>query len=67
MVFTNLDFIRGKVILRLNAATPIETINVKLEGESRTRLRSQPLLDDCGAPMERQVTREELHKVRCLF
>ncbi|ODH41751.1 hypothetical protein ACO22_01329 [Paracoccidioides brasiliensis] len=36
--FTNLDFITGKVILLLTTDTPITSIVVKLEGESRTRL-----------------------------
>jgi hypothetical protein len=36
--FTNLDFLTGKVIVQLNSATSISSINVKLEGESRTRL-----------------------------
>ncbi|PLN80545.1 hypothetical protein BDW42DRAFT_170641 [Aspergillus taichungensis] len=36
--FTNLDFLSGKVVLNLLSETPIEGIQVKLEGESRTRL-----------------------------
>ncbi|KAL2003055.1 hypothetical protein VTN02DRAFT_5133 [Thermoascus thermophilus] len=36
--FTNLDFITGKVVVQLLSDTPISGIQVKLEGESRTRL-----------------------------
>ena len=36
--FTNIDFITGKVVLRLNVNESISSIVVKLEGESKTRL-----------------------------
>lgn len=38
--FTNIDFITGKVILRLHVNESISSIVVKLEGESKTRLGS---------------------------
>ncbi|BAE64348.1 unnamed protein product [Aspergillus oryzae RIB40] len=36
--FTNLDFLTGKVVVKLTSETQISGIQVKLEGESRTRL-----------------------------
>ncbi|KAF7594401.1 hypothetical protein BBP40_009382 [Aspergillus hancockii] len=36
--FTNLDYLTGKVVLTLNSEASISGIQVKLEGESRTRL-----------------------------
>ncbi|KKK26830.1 hypothetical protein ARAM_003393 [Aspergillus rambellii] len=36
--FTNLDFITGKVVVNLHTETSVAGIQVKLEGESRTRL-----------------------------
>ena len=36
--FTNLDTLTGTVVLDLNSETAISGIQVKLEGESRTRL-----------------------------
>ena len=36
--FTNIDFITGRVILRLTVDESISSIVVKLEGESKTRL-----------------------------
>ena len=36
--FTNIDFITGRVVLRLNVPESISSIVVKLEGESKTRL-----------------------------
>ncbi|KAE8146739.1 hypothetical protein BDV25DRAFT_161929 [Aspergillus avenaceus] len=36
--FTNLDFLTGKVVLTLHSEATISGIQVKLEGESRTRL-----------------------------
>ena len=40
--FTNIDFITGKVVLRLPVNESISSIIVKLEGESKTRLGSGP-------------------------
>ena len=37
-LYTNLDFVAGKVLLSLPSDQSIAAINVKLEGESRTRL-----------------------------
>ena len=61
-VFTNLDFIRGKVVLRLTTVTPITSVVVKLEGESQTRLINpgRPELNERPKPVD------ELHKVRIL-
>ena len=58
-VWTNLDFIKGKVVLRLPSMTPISSIVVKLEGESRTRLMSpgRPDMHEKPRPLE------ETHKV----
>ena len=39
--FTNLDFVTGKVFLRLYASESISSIVVKLEGESKTRLGTE--------------------------
>ena len=36
--YTNLDLIKGKVVLRVPNPTNVSSIVVKLEGESRTRL-----------------------------
>ena len=56
--FTNLDEISGRVILRLAKAANLEHINVKLEGESRTRL-----LSPSGPNGERPRPQLEYHKV----
>lgn len=52
--YTNLDPISGKVILRCAKSSDIDTIVVKLEGESRTRLLS---------PGEKPKPQLEYHKV----
>jgi len=59
--FTNLDFVTGKVILILQADAAISAINVKLEGESRTRLAGpkQPYNDRS----DKKRTELEVHKV----
>lgn len=55
--YTNLDFISGKVYLRVQSATSnISTIVVKLEGESRTRLVAVDATERSRAPVE-------IHKV----
>jgi Arrestin (or S-antigen), N-terminal domain len=56
--FTNLDNITGRVILKLHSDTAISNINVKLEGESRTRL-ANPRND-----REKKKNEIEVHKVR---
>lgn len=59
--FTNLDFIKGTVQVHLPSETSIGGIQVKLEGESRTRLSGpRP-----GHPEYSDKTRTELevHKV----
>ncbi|KAL9034967.1 MAG: hypothetical protein Q9180_005114 [Flavoplaca navasiana] len=40
-LYTNLDFIRGKAILSLTRTEDITAINVKLEGESKSRLEGE--------------------------
>ena len=60
--FTNLDFLSGKVILNLPSETPIEGIQVKLEGESRTRL-SGPRHPH-HEQSDKKRTELEVHKVR---
>ncbi|KAL8639212.1 MAG: hypothetical protein Q9226_008897, partial [Calogaya cf. arnoldii] len=41
-LYTNLDFIRGKAILSLRRTEDITAVNVKLEGESKSRLEGEP-------------------------
>lgn len=72
--WTNLDTLHGHVHLRLFGPTPLTSIVVKLEGESKTRLRapvtttgSIPGAYDLGRDGERSVMREETHKVRCIM
>lgn len=57
--FTNLDNLAGKVILQLHSDTAISAINVKLEGESRTRLTGPR-----SERSEKKKTELEVHKVR---
>ncbi|OAX79677.1 hypothetical protein ACJ72_06001 [Emergomyces africanus] len=59
--FTNLDIITGKVILVLTADTPISTIVVKLEGESRTRLAAPKYPN--SDRNEKKRTEVESHKL----
>lgn len=56
--FTNLDFISGKVVLKCTKSSDLESIVVKLEGESRTRL-----LSSAAPGGERQRPQSEHHKV----
>lgn len=56
--FTNLDQISGKVLLRCGKSMDIESIMVKVEGESRTRL-----LAPIGAAGDRPKPQLEYHKV----
>lgn len=60
--FTNLDIISGKVILSLPSEASIGGIQVKLEGESKTRLSGprNPHIES-----DKKRTEIEVHKV-CL-
>lgn len=58
--FTNLDEISGKVVLRTTKDVTIDTIVVKLEGESRTRLLSPPSARKSDTGPKPQL---EYHKV----
>lgn len=60
--FTNLDFITGKAVLTLSADTPVTSISVKLEGESRTRLVAPKYPHNERSDKKR--TELETHKVR---
>ena len=67
-LYTNLDFIRGKAILSLTRTEDITAVNVKLEGESKSRLEGEPP-DPYGfgglrRRREELVTETEVHKVR---
>ena len=59
--YTNLDFVDGRVVLLLQSDSTISAINVKLEGESRTRLAGprQPYNDRS----DKTRTELEVHKV----
>lgn len=59
--FTNLDFITGRVVLTLGVETPITSIVVKLEGESRTRLAGPKYPH--GERPDKKRTEIESHKV----
>ncbi|KAM5465459.1 hypothetical protein MferCBS49748_004915 [Microsporum ferrugineum] len=59
--FTNLDYITGKAVLALSTETPITSIVVKLEGESRTRLASAKYPHNERSDKKR--TEIELHKL----
>ena len=58
--FTNLDEVTGKVVLKTSGSQNVNNINVKLEGETMTRLISQ------GRPGHNDKPRPvlEVHKVR---
>jgi hypothetical protein len=60
--YTNLDLVDGRVILILQSDSTISAINVKLEGESRTRLAGprQPYNDRS----DKTRTELEVHKAR---
>lgn len=60
--FTNLDFLSGKVVLHLPTEAAVGGIQVKLEGESRTRL-SGPR-NPYNVNSEKKRTELEVHKVR---
>ncbi|PWY77105.1 hypothetical protein BO70DRAFT_264243, partial [Aspergillus heteromorphus CBS 117.55] len=59
--FTNLDFLTGKVVLQLPSEAAIGGIQVKLEGESRTRL-SGPRYPH-HEPSDKKRTEIEVHKI----
>lgn len=60
--FTNLDFITGRVVVNLPSETAIGGIQVKLEGESRTRLSGPRYPNQENSDKRR--TELEVHKVR---
>lgn len=60
--FTNLDYLTGRVVLHLPSEAPIGGIQVKLEGESRTRL-SGPRHPH-NELSDKKRTELEVHKVR---
>lgn len=60
--YTNLDFLTGKVVLNLPTETAIGGIQVKLEGESRTRLSG--LRNPNNEHSDKKRTELEVHKVR---
>ena len=60
--YTNLDYLSGKVVLNLPTEAAIGGIQVKLEGESRTRL-SGPR-NPQNVHSEKKRTELEVHKVR---
>ncbi|KAJ5895573.1 Arrestin-like N-terminal [Penicillium taxi] len=59
--YTNLDYLSGKVVVQLFSETAIGGIQVKLEGESRTRL-SGPRNPQNGHS-EKKRTELEVHKI----
>ena len=65
--FTNLDFITGRILLRISYGETIAAIIVKLEGESKTRLvpPSPPWNQQNSSLFPREQGRAELevHKV----
>ena len=67
-LYTNLDFIRGKAILSLTRTEDITAVNVKLEGESKSRLEGEtPDPYGFGGMRRRRedfVIETEVHKVR---
>ena len=59
--FTNLDFLTGRAVLTLATDTPIASIAVKLEAESRTRLVGQRYPG--GERPDKTRSEVEVHKV----
>lgn len=59
--FTNLDYITGKVVVEFGTDTPVSGIQVKLEGESRTRLAGPRYPGDTRS--DKKKTELEVHKV----
>ncbi|KAL8777296.1 MAG: hypothetical protein Q9213_007923 [Squamulea squamosa] len=66
-LYTNLDFIGGKAILSLTREEDISAINVKLEGESKSRLEGEPPIPYGYGGMRRRgeatVVETEVHKI----
>lgn len=62
--FTNLDYLTGKVVLQLHSEAAIGGIQVKLEGESRTRLAGPK--NPHNEQSDKKRTEIEVHKVRIL-
>jgi len=58
-VYTNLDFVTGRVVLTLPTDATISAITVKLEGESKSRLDGPKSPQD----QERKKTLLEVHKL----
>lgn len=56
--YTNLDQISGKVVVRCGKSMDVDSIDVKVEGESRTRL-----LAPAGPNGERPKPQLEYHRV----
>ncbi|KAG0153015.1 hypothetical protein PDIDSM_1974 [Penicillium digitatum] len=59
--YTNLDFLKGKVVLQLPTETAIGAIQVKLECESRTRLSGPK--NPQNAHSDKKRTELEVHKI----
>jgi len=59
--YTNLDFLSGKVVLNLPTEAAIGGIQVKLEGESRTRLSGPRNPHNVNSDKKRNES--EVHKV----
>lgn len=59
--FTNLDFVTGRLLVHLTSETSIDGIQVKLEGESKTRLAG-PRHGSVDRN-DRRRTELEVHKV----
>ena len=53
--FTNLDIISGRIILSILGPETISSINVKLEGESRSRLAGRVNIRGSYDPYERSI------------
>lgn len=62
--YTNLDYITGKVQVHLSTETAIGGIQVKLEGESRTRLSGPRYPGQDLSVSDKRRTELEVHKVR---
>jgi hypothetical protein len=67
--FTNLDFLTGRVVLHLPSEAPIGGIQVKLEGESRTRLSGprHPHNEQSDKKRTELEVHKILYKVETLF
>ncbi|KAL8727163.1 MAG: hypothetical protein Q9181_005805 [Wetmoreana brouardii] len=61
-LYTNLDFITGKVVLSLRTNETISAITVKLEGESRSRLMGERPGYGVGLMREEKTIETEVHK-----